>query len=143
MRECVAAYVGSRIPDFWRPEAWKRVQGLRAHEIGVIAGMHAALAQVLHRFEPAELEKRLKPAGALTDLLPNSHKARLWEAFSDMYVDISREAQDDSNRCSERRSCKPTRTRYLGSKGNEMSGMETADSKWPRPGDGDWRAHCE
>ena len=31
----------------------------------------------------------------LESLLPNSHQARLWETFTEMYVDISREAQDD------------------------------------------------
>ena len=88
---------GHRIPGFMSPvEAMEDAyKDLRAHEVGVIAGMHAALAQILHRFEPGELEKRLKPAGVLEGLLPNSHQARLWETFSEMYVDISREAQDD------------------------------------------------
>jgi FHA domain-containing protein len=88
---------GNRIPGFMSPveamhDAFK---DLRAHEVGLIAGMHAALEQVLHRFEPAELEKRLKAPGMLERMLPNSHKSRLWEEFAEMYVDISREAQDD------------------------------------------------
>ena len=88
---------GSRIPGFMAPvEAMEDAfKDLRAHEVGVVAGMHAALAQVLARFEPNALEKRLKPAGVLESLLPNSRKARLWEEFEEMYVDISREAQDD------------------------------------------------
>ena len=88
---------GGHIPGFMAPvEAMEDAfKDLRAHEVGVIAGMHAALAQILRRFEPAELEKRLKPAGLLEDLMPHSHDARLWRAFTEMYVDISREAQDD------------------------------------------------
>jgi FHA domain-containing protein len=88
---------GTRIPGFMAPvEAMEDAfRDLRAHEVGVIAGMHAALAQVLKRFAPDELEKRLKPPGVLEGLLPNSHEARLWQAFAEMYVDISREAQDD------------------------------------------------
>jgi type VI secretion system FHA domain protein len=88
---------GNRIPGFMSPvEAMHDAfRDLRAHEVGLIAGMHAALEQVLHRFEPTELEKRLKPPGMLESLLPNSHKSRLWEEFAGMYVDISREAQDD------------------------------------------------
>jgi FHA domain-containing protein len=88
---------GTRIPGFMAPvEAMEDAfRDLRAHEVGVIAGMHAALAQVLKRFAPDELEKRLKPPGVLEGLLPNSHEARLWQAFAGMYVDISREAQDD------------------------------------------------
>jgi FHA domain-containing protein len=87
----------SRIPGFMPPvEAMEDAfRDLRAHEVGIIAGMHAALAQILRRFEPAELEKRLKPGGVMEALLPNAHKARLWDAFAEMYVDISREAQDD------------------------------------------------
>ncbi|MGE5170326.1 MAG: type VI secretion system-associated FHA domain protein TagH [Rudaea sp.] len=88
---------GSRIPGFMPPvEAMEDAfRDLRAHEVGIIAGMHAALAQVLRRFEPSELEKRLKPGGMMEALLPGAHKARLWDAFAEMYVDISREAQDD------------------------------------------------
>ncbi len=88
---------GSRIPGFMAPvEAMEDAfRDLRAHEVGMIAGMHAALSQVLQRFAPGELEKRLKPPGMLEGLLPNSHEARLWQAFTEMYVDISREAQDD------------------------------------------------
>lgn len=88
---------GTRIPGFMGPvEAMEDAfKDLRAHEVGLIAGMHAALTQVLARFEPSALEKRLKPAGMLEGLLPNSRQARLWETFEEMYVDISREAQDD------------------------------------------------
>jgi FHA domain-containing protein len=88
---------GSRIPGFMAPvEAMEDAfRDLRAHEVGMIAGMHAALSQVLQRFAPGELEKRLKPPGVLEGLLPNSREARLWQAFAEMYVDISREAQDD------------------------------------------------
>jgi len=88
---------GARIPGFMGPvDAMQDAfRDLRAHEVGIIAGMRAALAEVLGRFEPKELEKRLKPPGVLESLLPNSHQARLWETFTEMYVDISREAQDD------------------------------------------------
>ena len=88
---------GNRIPGFMAPvEAMEDAfRDLRAHEVGMIAGMHAALSQVLQRFAPGELEKRLKPPGVLEGLLPNSREARLWQAFAEMYVDISREAQDD------------------------------------------------
>jgi len=88
---------GARIPGFMAPvEAMRDAfQDLRAHEVGVIAGMRAALADVLRRFEPEELEKRLKRPGVLESLLPNSREARLWQTFTEMYGDISHEAQDD------------------------------------------------
>ena len=87
----------TRIPGFMSPvEAMEDAfKDLRAHEVGMIAGMRAALAQVLGRFEPGVLEQRLKAPGMLEALLPNSQKARLWDEFSELFVDISREAQDD------------------------------------------------
>jgi FHA domain-containing protein len=68
---------------------------LRSHEFGFMAGMRAALAGVLARFGPEELEKRLKQKSFLDGLVPMGRKARLWDLFAEMYGEISREAEDD------------------------------------------------
>lgn len=68
---------------------------LRSHEFGFMAGMRAALAGVLARFGPEELEKRLKQKSFLDGLVPMTRKARLWDLFAEMYEEISREAEDD------------------------------------------------
>jgi len=68
---------------------------LRAHQFGFMAGMRAALAGVLKRFEPASLEQRVAARSLLDNLLPGSRKARLWDLFEQMYGEISREAEDD------------------------------------------------
>lgn len=68
---------------------------LRAHQFGFIAGMRAALAGVLERFDPAELEGRLTKRSALASLLPGSRKAAMWEVFVEHYGQISTEAEDD------------------------------------------------
>lgn len=68
---------------------------LRAHQFGFMAGMRAALAGVLKRFEPEALEQRVVARSLLDNLLPGSRKARLWDLFAQMYGEISQEAEDD------------------------------------------------
>lgn len=68
---------------------------LRAHQFGFMAGMRAALAGVLKRFEPEALEQRVAARSVLDNLLPGSRKARLWDLFEQMYGEISQEAEDD------------------------------------------------
>ena len=68
---------------------------LRAHQFGFVAGMRAALAGVLDRFDPAELEGRLTQRSGLMSILPGSRKARMWEIFTEHYAQISTEAEDD------------------------------------------------
>ncbi|CAM4117208.1 type VI secretion system-associated FHA domain protein TagH [Roseateles saccharophilus] len=68
---------------------------LRAHEIGVMAGMRAALDGVLARFDPQALDSAITKRGALASLLPGSRKAQLWEQFQQLYTQLSREAADD------------------------------------------------
>jgi FHA domain-containing protein len=68
---------------------------LRAHQIGFLAGMQAALEGVLSRFDPAELEKRLTERSMLHTVLPASRKARMWEVFVEHYGRIRAEAGDD------------------------------------------------
>ncbi len=68
---------------------------LRSHQFGFMAGMRAALAGVLRRFNPESLEKRLKENRVLDNLVPMSRKAKLWELFAERYEQISVEAEED------------------------------------------------
>ena len=68
---------------------------LRAHQIGFVAGLRAALASVLNRFTPAELETRLTTRTLLDSVLPANRKAKLWDLYEQRYSEISREAEDD------------------------------------------------
>ena len=68
---------------------------LRAHQLAVMAGVEAAIKHLLTRFEPAQLEERMgKPAG-LSSLFNGSRQAQYWQQFTELYSNISREAQDD------------------------------------------------
>jgi FHA domain-containing protein len=68
---------------------------LLAHQVGFIAGMRAAMQGLIARFDPAVLESRLTRKSVLDSMLPMGRKARLWELFSELFADISREAEDD------------------------------------------------
>jgi FHA domain-containing protein len=68
---------------------------LQSHQIGTMAGMRAALAGVLERFEPRLLEGRLTGQSVLDALLPMNRKAKLWELFLQHYRSIRNDAEDD------------------------------------------------
>jgi len=70
---------------------------LRAHQLGFLAGMRAALEEVLARFAPQELGKRLTDQSMLDDLLPMNRKAKLWDIFLERHAAISGEAREDFN----------------------------------------------
>jgi FHA domain-containing protein len=68
---------------------------LRAHQLGVMAGMKAALDGVLQRFDPTQLEAKLTGKSNIASLIPAVRKARLWELFQELFGQLSSEAQDD------------------------------------------------
>ena len=71
---------------------------LKAHELAVIAGMRAALAGVLHRFDPAGIESRLAEPSVMDKMMSSHRKAKLWDRLVEMYGEIAREADDDLQR---------------------------------------------
>jgi len=89
--------LGKRMPGFMRADEAMRdaFDDLRAHEIGVIAGMRAALTEVLGRFDPSVLEKGLVGGSLIDSLLPGIRKTKLWEIYLEQYTRIRREAEDD------------------------------------------------
>jgi type VI secretion system FHA domain protein len=93
----LAHLLGERTPGFMAPGAALKdaFDDLRAHQLGVMAGMRAALEGVLGRFDPAELEGKLAKGSKLSSLIPATRKARLWELFQELFSQLQREAQDD------------------------------------------------
>lgn len=67
---------------------------IESHELAVIAGMRAALSQVLARFDPAALDAQLTEQGVMDKLLSN-RKAKLWDRFVEMQAQVARESDDD------------------------------------------------
>ena len=68
---------------------------LRAHQLAVMAGVEAAIKHLLTRFEPAQLEERMGKPGGLSSIFNGSRQAQYWQQFTELYSNISREAQED------------------------------------------------
>ena len=68
---------------------------LVGHSIGTMAGMRAALAGVLSRFEPHQLENKLAGKSMLDSLMPGGRKAKLWDLYLQHFESIRNDAQDD------------------------------------------------
>lgn len=85
------------MPGFMKPEAAVQdaVNDLVAHQAGVMAGVRAALHEVLLRLNPQTLEKRLAARSVFGAMLPMGRKAKLWELFEEIFGEVSQEAQDD------------------------------------------------
>lgn len=93
----LAHLLGPGVRGFMPPEAAMRdaYNDLRAHQFGVMVGMRAALAHVIARFEPVELEKKISAKSALDALFSANRKAKLWDQFVSLYGGIASEAEDD------------------------------------------------
>jgi FHA domain-containing protein len=89
--------LGEPAPGFMAPAPAMRdaFDDVRAHQLGVMAGMKAAMEGVVQRFDPAQLESKLTRKSAINSLIPATRKARLWELFQELFGQISAEAQDD------------------------------------------------
>lgn len=68
---------------------------LGAHQMAFVAGMRAAIQSLVNKFDPAQLESRLTKKSMMESMVPATRKAKLWERFSELYSEISREAEDD------------------------------------------------
>ena len=89
--------LGPTVPGFLQPDEAMRdaFRDLRAHELAVMAGMRSALAGLLQRFDPKTLESRMTGKSGLGLLLAGGRRAQLWEAYQDLYSQLSAEAEDD------------------------------------------------
>ena len=77
------------------PAVRQALADLRAHEVGIIAGMQKAAARLLSALAPATLETRVEATGLLASMLPAARKARCWEAYEDAYHKIAAELEED------------------------------------------------
>ncbi|MCR8723337.1 type VI secretion system-associated FHA domain protein TagH [Frigidibacter sp. SLM-1] len=64
---------------------------IKAHEVAMVTGMEAALKGVLKKLDPKVLEEKLE--GKAGGFLSNK-KAKYWEAYEDMYSEISDQAEN-------------------------------------------------
>lgn len=69
---------------------------LRVHQFALMAGIRAAYAEALARFDPTELERRGEGGSSLIDkLLINGRKAALWDDYKHNFEALRQHAEDD------------------------------------------------
>jgi type VI secretion system FHA domain protein len=71
---------------------------IKAHELATMAGMRAALAGVLGRFDPQAIEARLQVPSVMDKVLTSGRKARMWDRMVELYTQLAREADSDFHR---------------------------------------------
>lgn len=71
---------------------------LKAHQMATMAGMNAALAGVLQRFDPAHIESRLSTPSVMDKMLASNRKAKLWDLHVEQYRQMTGAADDDFQR---------------------------------------------
>lgn len=89
---------GARMPGFLTPEAavHDALGDLQSHQLGMVAGMRAALLTLLHRFDPHGLDQATPHDGGLGEkLLPGGREARLWRQLKQLHADTTAAVEDD------------------------------------------------
>jgi predicted component of type VI protein secretion system len=71
---------------------------LQSHQVGVVAGIRAALEAVLDRFDPEKLEALLAKRSVFDSLRPAHRRARLWDVYLEHYRALRGEAEEDFQR---------------------------------------------
>jgi FHA domain-containing protein len=93
----LAHLLGEQVRGFMAPRDAMRdaFNDLKAHQLGVMVGMKAALTQLLERFTPEALEEKIAAKSKLDVLFTANRKAKLWDQFCTLQKGITREAEDD------------------------------------------------
>ncbi|RAR85281.1 type VI secretion system-associated FHA domain protein TagH [Paracidovorax anthurii] len=90
--------IGQSFPGFMKPipAMQEAYEDLRVHQVALMAGLRAAYAEALARFDPAELEGRTDVTGGVFGKLSaTSRKAALWDEYKKNFAEIRRGAEDD------------------------------------------------
>jgi type VI secretion system FHA domain protein len=92
--------MGGTMPGYMAPpRAFANAfDDLKAHELAIMAGMRAALAGVLERFDPAAIEARLQVPTVMDKMLASSRKAKMWDRMVELYTQMASEADSDFHR---------------------------------------------
>jgi len=86
-----------KMPGFMGPaEAMEEAyEDLHVHQQGMVAGMHAAIGELLNNLDPQELEHQFKSSSSVDSFMPIVRKARMWDHYNDLFRAINREARRD------------------------------------------------
>lgn len=94
--QAVEAMIRPSVPGYQDADTAteEALRDIKAHEVAVMAGMEAALKDLLARLGPEQLSTRIETGSSLGGLLQGK-KARYWEAYEQMYTEIARETEDN------------------------------------------------
>ncbi len=90
--------LGQSFPGFMKPvPSMKEAYfDLQVHQLALMAGIRAAYAEALSRFDPSELEKRCDAnGGLLSKISSTARKAAVWDDYKQSYNALRRHAEDD------------------------------------------------
>jgi type VI secretion system FHA domain protein len=84
------------VSGFLAPRAAMRdaFDDLRAHQVGLVAGIQGASSRVLRRLDPERMAERLRAPSLVDRALPMARKAALWERFVDEYDRLGQDADE-------------------------------------------------
>ncbi|WP_322088108.1 type VI secretion system-associated FHA domain protein TagH [Burkholderia sp. BCC1999] len=88
---------GLPLPGFMSPQSAVNdaFQDLHAHQIGMVAGMRAALMDLLTRFSPQRLRERDDAMRWYEKRVPALYKARMWDRYAATHRDTVFAIEDD------------------------------------------------
>ncbi|WP_027783048.1 MULTISPECIES: type VI secretion system-associated FHA domain protein TagH [Burkholderia] len=88
---------GLPLPGFMSPQSAvsDAFQDLHAHQIGMVAGMRAALMDLLTRFSPQRLRERDDAMRWYEKRVPALYKARMWDRYAATHRDTMFAIEDD------------------------------------------------
>ncbi|MBR8064067.1 type VI secretion system-associated FHA domain protein TagH [Burkholderia ambifaria] len=88
---------GLPLPGFMSPQSAvsDAFQDLHAHQIGMVAGMRAALMDLLTRFSPQRLRERDDALRWYEKRVPALYKARMWDRYAATHRDTVFAIEDD------------------------------------------------
>lgn len=95
----LAQMLGARGTGYLPPQEAMRAafRDIQAHELAMVAGMRAALANAMERIDPGAIERSLDAPSSLDALIGN-RRARLWQRFVETWEHVARDAGDDLQR---------------------------------------------
>ena len=67
---------------------------LISHQVGLLAGLDAAMNALIDRFSPEQLQRQLVDKGLLDSVIPFKEKAKLWDLFETKFDDIKEKARE-------------------------------------------------
>lgn len=93
--QAVEAMIQPTVPGYQDAETAmsEALDDIKAHEVAMMAGLEAALKDVLARLDPALISDSADNGSSIGSLV-KGHNARRWDAFERMHAQITKETED-------------------------------------------------